>query len=399
MWGYETPTVSSDNRTCDPATQASNWLTSASAPTTTTPSLTATPTPNKIDTRGNYEICFGMIPISLPSIASVQGDGSPALTNVELSGNSLRFTLVNSGIYLGALESSILVQLVHEIAITLEAIATIPEIPKGGKAALIKDIPVEIVVYGMRKDKKIAGDLLAEADLALQHPREFDTTVEYDNPHYLVRPGSRIPKTGATHLEATSRNKNNVLEESEKARLLQVFDSASGQGIICHAVQSPRLKTELKGHQLQALAFMLEKERGSVRDPVYPSLWEPVLNEDGSKRYRHIITNMQSALLPLPLKGGILADDMGLGKTITTLALIASCLDSLGISDGEVREKATLIVAPKSVIPEWERQIKSHAASNQLTYHFYQNSPRSFNSVEFRSSNIILVTYDTLRSG
>jgi SWI/SNF-related matrix-associated actin-dependent regulator of chromatin subfamily A member 5 len=53
---------------------------------------------------------------------------------------------------------------------------------------------------------------------------------------------------------------------------------------------------------------------------------------------------------------GILADDMGLGKTIQTIAILSYLWESRGL-----RHEPHLIVAPKSTISNWMREIERWA--------------------------------------
>ncbi len=52
--------------------------------------------------------------------------------------------------------------------------------------------------------------------------------------------------------------------------------------------------------------------------------------------------------------GGVLADDMGLGKTVQTLAWIAWLRENP--ADGDAAPRRTLIVCPKSVVPNWKSE-------------------------------------------
>ena len=66
--------------------------------------------------------------------------------------------------------------------------------------------------------------------------------------------------------------------------------------------------------------------------------------------------------------GGILADDMGLGKTIQSLALIAHAHESYAHSEGvgsttEASPGPFLVVAPSSVVPNWEAEARKFVPS------------------------------------
>jgi SNF2 family DNA or RNA helicase len=84
--------------------------------------------------------------------------------------------------------------------------------------------------------------------------------------------------------------------------------------------------------------------------------------------------------------GGCLADDMGLGKTIQTIALMAA--------DYPGTEKPTLIVMPKSLLFNWEKEIAKFAP--QITTHTFYGNNRNF--VEAKKANLILTTYAIMRN-
>ncbi len=88
--------------------------------------------------------------------------------------------------------------------------------------------------------------------------------------------------------------------------------------------------------------------------------------------------------------GGILADDMGLGKTIQILALLAGEKDQ---SRGSA--KLNLIVAPKSLIFNWQKEIEKFTPSLKALN--FTGSDRHGLVEKFSDYDIILTTYQTLR--
>lgn len=101
-------------------------------------------------------------------------------------------------------------------------------------------------------------------------------------------------------------------------------------------------------------------------NPVFPEkgsedvvqLWR----RDPQGKYRNVASHFVCTAPPKLLSGGILADDMGLGKTLQVISL---CLTG--------GPGTTLIVAPVSVMSNWEQQAKRHVkpefAPKVLIYH------------------------------
>ncbi len=83
---------------------------------------------------------------------------------------------------------------------------------------------------------------------------------------------------------------------------------------------------------------------------------------------------------------GCLADDMGLGKTVQTIAFILQVLE-------ERNNEPILIVLPKTLLFNWEKEINKF--SNLKSYTYYGNS-RNFDN--FNNCDIVLTTYHTLRN-
>lgn len=87
--------------------------------------------------------------------------------------------------------------------------------------------------------------------------------------------------------------------------------------------------------------------------------------------------------------GGILADDMGLGKTLETIALL----------DSEVNDLPSIIISPKSLIYNWEREL-SKWPTTLIPYVIVGNKrerERILND-NFKPGNVFIISYDTLRN-
>lgn len=165
---------------------------------------------------------------------------------IEISGDNFKCYIANTATYLGFINCPVLVQLVHDFSVTLTATIEVPKTQKK-TSTVIREIPVSVTVYGYLKDRKPVGSLLADTGLALQHPRDYDHDVEYNNPHFLLRPGSRMPNIDCGPSSSVSRAVNDeVLDECGKSRLIRVFDSANGLGLNCRVSPSPRLRSTLK---------------------------------------------------------------------------------------------------------------------------------------------------------
>jgi SNF2 family DNA or RNA helicase len=83
--------------------------------------------------------------------------------------------------------------------------------------------------------------------------------------------------------------------------------------------------------------------------------------------------------------GGCLADDMGLGKTIQALALLATIYPA--------EKTPTLIVMPRSLLFNWEREVRRFAPQLK-TYTFYGQS-REYEAL--RKAHLVFTTYATMR--
>jgi hypothetical protein len=86
--------------------------------------------------------------------------------------------------------------------------------------------------------------------LYLQQPSatECDRGVEYSNPHYLVRPGRKMPIL--SDFSGTDDVRKAIapetLDEVKRNQFMQIFDVAIDSGIQPQIKASPRLRSTLK---------------------------------------------------------------------------------------------------------------------------------------------------------
>jgi SWI/SNF-related matrix-associated actin-dependent regulator of chromatin subfamily A3 len=136
---------------------------------------------------------------------------------------------------------------------------------------------------------------------------------------------------------------------------------------------------------VQGLAWLSAKENPSfpaVGSSDSVQLWK----RDSQGRYVNLASLITVKDAPSLASGGILADDMGLGKTLQIISLI--------LTGGS---GSTLIVAPVSVMSNWEQQIRRHVlpekAPKVLIYH---GSARQ--SAKLTDYDVVVTSYGTLTS-
>jgi SNF2 family DNA or RNA helicase len=271
-------------------------------------------------------------------------------------------------------------------------------------------LAVNILLYAPRKRADAIGRLLSQKGQFLSMPPNHARGIEYFNPHEPKMLGPKA--TGTRKPQGTQMSFVTRTVEEMTRDATNVFDQ-----LALHADDIPEMEpngdiisTPLLPHQKQALHFMLQQEHadGASSDQGGTiSLWKEETTNRGTTWY-NIITNHKSKKKPERERGGILADMMGLGKTLSILSLIANTMDeakqfslteaAVDAVEIERNVKTTLIICPKSVMSNWEKQIKDHTKRKSLTFYVYHGPSRNRDGDELAKYDIVLTTYNTASS-
>ncbi|KDR75774.1 hypothetical protein GALMADRAFT_248461 [Galerina marginata CBS 339.88] len=157
-------------------------------------------------------------------------------------------------------------------------------------------------------------------------------------------------------------------------------------------VASGELTVDLLKHQLQALQWCVECEnpvlpRKEADKPV--QFWQ--LRKRGNQQYYYNIATKTPQEAPPPLGRGALCAD-AMGKTLTMIALI---LATKREADPDFSQ-STLIVAPLSVLSNWEKQIADHCTPGTLSSCVYYGSNRGLSAAELQKYDLVITTYQTV---
>ncbi|KAF8429565.1 helicase SWR1 [Tirmania nivea] len=156
-------------------------------------------------------------------------------------------------------------------------------------------------------------------------------------------------------------------------------------------VQPQGLSIELLPYQLQGLHWLLQHE-----NPMLPAnadesvqFWKRSAVHAGW--YINTATKFSQKEPPHLASGGILADDMGLGKTVQMISLILADFEKVGQKISV--ERGTLIVAPLSVMSNWEQQMRSHIKpGNALKVHRYHGTGKG-KKLDLNNFDVVITSY------
>ena len=172
-----------------------------------------------------------------------------------------------------------------------------------------------------------------------------------------------------------------------------------------------RVRLHLRDYQQQSVLWMLGQElRRSIAEPFWLEL-----TVDGARLlYSPLFQHWRMGPIEA-VRGGLLCDSMGLGKTISTLALInlhpappsfygppsspSSSPPSYSTPDpsNPIRSRATLIIAPVTLLGQWEAELRKHSDHPLRIYSFY-GSNRLHDAHKVADFDVVLTTPGVLAS-
>ncbi len=92
--------------------------------------------------------------------------------------------------------------------------------------------------------------------------------------------------------------------------------------------------------------------------------------------------------------GGCLADDMGLGKTVQVLAFLQSLKEGCGPARPEERPAASLVVVPRSLLVNWQREAARFTPDLRFLEYFDQSRPKD--TSVFDEYDVVITTYGVM---
>lgn len=186
---------------------------------------------------------------------------------LEFEGHVVSITSKATNECVAVLVSETLSCVVRQFAVTLAGTVCgkKPQRPRAANSAAMiyaigpQFISVRLIVYGFMQQKDAIANALAEGGLFFQHPGgwEFDQSVKYLNPQYLLGPGQEMPPLAELSVATCcvtggprSAQVRGLLDESAISQIQRIFDTPTSLGLIEVIKPSSRLATPLKRYEM-----------------------------------------------------------------------------------------------------------------------------------------------------
>jgi DNA repair protein RAD5 len=297
---------------------------------------------------------------------------------------------------------------------------------------LFDEINLRPVKSDEELEKRKKEGLLQAAERAEQR-RVEDSAQESKNSEIVENGGSSPPENEPEDGEVVQQDQLDALYKKA-----QTFDFNTPE-----ADPPDTFMLNLRKYQKQALHWMLRKEK-DIKNPeqqqsIHP-LWDEYIwpTRDAEEKdlpefedHRSFYVNSYSGEMSLkfPVQeqnclGGILADEMGLGKTIEMLSLMHSHRPPIaewnsngsmsvndltdvgsGTSQAQWAPATTLVVAPMSLLAQWQSEVERASKPGTLKCLVYYGNEKAVNlrglcceANASQAPNVIITSYGTVLS-
>ena len=95
------------------------------------------------------------------------------------------------------------------------------------------------------------------------------------------------------------------------------------------------------------------------------------------------------------VEGAILADEMGLGKTLQTVTIVWTLLKQSPIAGTQVVKKV-LVVAPSSLLKNWEKEFRKWLGNERITIHIADTGEKVAQFRSYGSAPVLLLSYEMM---
>jgi superfamily II DNA or RNA helicase len=261
-------------------------------------------------------------------------------------------------------------------------------------------VPSELTAAGQRRlrlrmrvgsQAKVAGQVAGAAGLGLDEVLAFEWQAAIGDASLSARELSALADQKAPLVRY--RGAWVAIDPHELGQIQQRLAGGPGRISVREA-----LHAALAGETREAGMSAVVSASGSfaellarVRAPATEELPPPAALRAALRPYQARGLAWLSTLAALGL-GACLADDMGLGKTVQLLAFLLRRAESAA-SD----ERPALLVAPTSVVGNWEREIERFAPSLRVARHYGGERARSAEDFPRAPGSLVVTTYGLLR--
>ncbi|KAI1131059.1 SNF2 family N-terminal domain-containing protein [Nemania abortiva] len=350
---------------------------------------------------GSTIICFGMIFRVTATYEHQALQNLPASFEVQLDPSS-RFSSKQYPFIRGRMteHGQTIADLLDEGTVILHSVCTVDSksiTKKGSRRAMRLPCTLDITVYGPIDLLGEIGDWFQDYEVYLQDPQVCHMDTRYCNPQKLsssTRPWPLVSEIVSESL---------VLSQRELPQHPDFLDVLSSHIDLEEAPQPLAIQTPLKGHQKQALTFMLDREQGWGFNRGQPDIWE-IRDAGTGGVFLNTVSRACQAEEPPAFYGGIIADPMGFGKTLTMIALVATdieadkkadvCMEDLQSDKPDTT--ATLVIIPPPLLGTWEEELAEHVVDGGLVCRRHHGRSRITEISEFDTVSIVLTTYHTV---